>query len=183
MYPWLSWNSPCRLASSSHICLPLARESLESRRLPPSSSRKTEPRLLPSKPRLHRRPRPPPREPPRPSSGAPVPRRASPPLAVRSRHGEPGGRRAAAVLLRGRLRRRAGRWERGGTWGAAAGATERHVGCCGYGGRFPHRGEVRGRRFTTTEEARTTRLPALHAGRGCSMAGIIKKQILKHLSR
>lgn len=163
------------------VCL-LLQESLESRCVPPSSFWKTEPRLLPSKPRPRRGPRPLPSEPPRPSSRAPVPWRASPPLAVRSRHGEPRGRRAVAVL-RGRLRRCAGGWERGGTPGAAAGATERHGGCCGYGGRCPHRGEVRGRLFTTTEEARTTRLPALHAGRGYSMAGIIKKQILKHLSR
>ncbi|XP_076562540.1 bridge-like lipid transfer protein family member 3A [Arvicanthis niloticus] len=42
--------------------------------------------------------------------------------------------------------------------------------------------EVRGRHFSTTEEATAARPPAFHAGRGCSMAGIIKKQRLKHLS-
>lgn len=89
-----------------------------------------------------------------------------------------------AVLLRGRLRRRAGGWERGGPPGAAAGATERHGGCRGCSGWCSRRGEVRGHLFfATTEEATAGRLPAFHAGRGCSMAGIIKKQILKHLSR
>jgi hypothetical protein len=121
--------------------------------------------------------------PPRPSSLAPVPPRASPPLAVRSRHGDPGGWRAVWVLLRGILRRRTGGWERGGTPGAELGATESHGGHCGYGSRCPRRGEVRGRLFSTTEEATAARLPAFHAGPGCSMAGIIKKQILKHLSR
>lgn len=113
--------------------------------------------------------------PPRPSPRAPPPPPRAPPTARAPGSREPGWRRAISLSPRG--------WV--GSW--------RSSGRRGRGGRAPWRQLWRRRPVSAPRRGEGPPLlggrgehscpPSFHAGRGSGMAGLIKKQILKHLSR